>query len=295
MPEKDVAEVAPATAEEPVKVAPELEERPVETEDSFVEESLGEMPEPKTEEVTEEKAPEPESPTVAPEEKREEVPAAPVEEKKEEPVQETPIAQPEVKAEPEVKVSRLDRRLAEKYTENLVLKGSGIPSMEAIEAELASMSVEEKKTALRNLLDENRTIRGQKPEPLSTEDEEAIIEAEVERRYQEEQHVIQERQFQEDLAATLAAHPELDQRTEKYNSNLEKAVIPMVQSGMLASEAYAIVQDAIKNAKEDQRKANEIENQKAMSGAVIAPPVSEEINKTPETDEEKFLADAGVI
>lgn len=295
MPEKDVAEVAPAPAEEPVKVAPELEERPVETEDSFVEESLGEMPEPKTEEVTEEKAPEPEAPTVAPEEKKEEVPAAPVEEKKEEPVQETPITQPEVKAEPEAKVSRLDRRLAEKYTENLVLKGSGIPSMEAIEAELASMSVEEKKTALRNLLDENRTIRGQKPEPLSHEDEEAIIEAEVERREQETQRAIREREFQTDLAETLVKYPELDRRTAKYNPALEKAVIPMVEAGMLASEAYAVVQEAIKNAQEDERKKKEVAAQKAMSGSVIAPPVSEPINKTPETDEEKFLADAGVI
>lgn len=295
MPEEVVAEVAPAVAEEPVKVAPELDEKPVETEDSFVEESLGIPVEPPAEVVTEEKAPEPETPTVAPEEKKEEAPAEPVvqEEKKEE----TPEAPkvPEVKVEQEAKVSRLDKRLAEKYTENLVLKGSGIPASEAIAAELASMTVEEKKTALRNLLDENRTIRGQKPEPLSQEDEEAIIEAEVDRRYQEEQQAIQEKAFQEDLAATLAAHPELDRRTDKYNANLEKAVIPMVQSGMLASDAYAIVQEAIKNATEESRKANELANQKAMSGSVVAPPVSEPTNKEPETDEEKFLADAGVI
>jgi len=291
---KDVAEVvsAPAEvsatpAEEPVKVAPEPEEKPVDTEDAFVEESLG--VEPATTEEPEEATPEPETPTVAPEEKKEDAPAAPVEEPKPEKVEE----QPEVPAEP--KVSRLDKRLAEKYSENLVLKGSNVPSAGAIMAELAEMSVDEKKTALRNLLDENRNIRGQQPEPLSHEDEEAIIEAEVERREKETQKAIREREFQKDLVATLEKYPELDKRTAKYNPTIEKAVIPMVENGMFASEAYAIVQEAIKNATENERKNKEVESQKSMSGSVIAPPVSEPINKSAETEEDKFLADAGVL
>ena len=37
---------------------------------------------------------------------------------------------------------------------------------------------------------------------------------------------------------------------------------------------------------------DEIAAQQSMSGAVIAPPVSEPVNKEPETDEEKFLQDA---
>jgi len=286
---KDVAEVvsAPAEvsatpAEEPVKVAPEPEEKPVDTEDAFVEESLG--VEPATTEEPEEATPEPETPTVAPVEKKEEV-AEPVEEPEKE--------QPEVPAEP--KVSRLDKRLAEKYSENLVLKGSNVPSAGAIMAELAEMSVDEKKNALRNLLDENRNIRGQQPEPLSHEDEEAIIEAEVERREKETQKAIREREFQKDLVATLEKYPELDKRTAKYNPTIEKAVIPMVENGMFASEAYAIVQEAIKNATENERKNKEVESQKSMSGSVIAPPVSEPINKSAETEEDKFLADAGVL
>lgn len=296
MPEsKDVAEVVTAPAETPVVQAPELDEKPVETEDSFVDEAMGPAPEPKaevTEEETPVESPEPEAPTVAPEEKKEEAPAEP--EKPEEKKEETLESQkaPEVKAEPEVKVSRLDRRLAEKYAENLVLRGESIPSSEQIEAELASMNLEEKKNALRNLLDENRTMRGQKPEALSQEDEEAIIEAEVDRRYQEEQRAVQEKQFQEDLVATLSAHPELDSRTKDYNPKVEKAVHQIVQSGVLPSEAYAIVREAIQTAKEEARKSSEIESQKAMSGAVIAPPVSEPVNKEPETDEEKFLQDA---
>lgn len=288
---KDAVEVVTTPAEAPAKEAPELDEMPVETEDSFVDEAMGPVPEPKAE-VTEEEpvveTPEPEAPTVAPEEKKEEV-AEPV---KPEVKEETPeLKAPEIKAEPE-KVSRLDRRLAEKYAENLVLKGAAIPSSEDIEAELASMNLEEKKNALRNLLDENRTIRGQKPEPLSHEDEEAIIEAEVDRRYQQEQQAEFEKQFQEDLVATLSAHPELDSRTKSYNPKIEKAVHQIVQSGVLASEAYAIVSEAIQTAKEDQRKADEIAAQQSMSGAVIAPPVSEPINKQPETDEDKFLQDA---
>lgn len=287
----DVVEVVATPAEVPVKEAPEPVEMPVETEDSFVDEAMGPAPEPKAE-VTEEKAPEttpePEAPTVAPEEKKEEAPAEPV--KPEEKTEETPESPkaPEV----EQKVSRLDRRLAEKYAENLVLKGAEIPSSQAIEAELASMNLEEKKNALRNLLDENRTIRGQKPDGLSHEDEEAIIEAEVDRRYQIEQQAVFEKTFQEDLLATLSAHPELDSRTKSYNPKIEKAVHQIVQSGVLASEAYAIVSDAIQTAKEEHRKANEIAAQQSMSGAVIAPPVSEVINKEPETDEEKFLQDA---
>lgn len=296
MPEStDVVEVVATPAEAPAKEAPESVETPVETEDSFVEDSMGPIPEVKTKDVTEEEpsaTPEPESPTVAPEEKKGVAPAEPavVEEKKEETL-DAPQA-PEVRVEPEAKVSRLDRRLAEKYAENLVLKGSSIPSSESIEAELASMNLEEKKTALRNLLDENRSIRGQKPEPLSQEDEEAIIEAEVDRRYQEEQQAERERMFQSDLESTLKAHPELDSRTASYNQKLEKALIPMIQTGMLVSEAYAIVTDAIKTATEEHRKAKEIAAQQSMSGAVIAPPVSEVINKEPETEEEKFLQDA---
>ena len=293
MPEsKDVVEVVATPAVEPVKEAPVPDEMPVETEDSFVEDSIGPVPVTTTvtEEETPAESPKPEAPTVAPEEKKEEAPAEPV--KPEETKEETPES-PKVPEVPvEQKVSRLDRRLAEKYTENLVLKGSGMPAQEAIEAELATMSVEEKKTALRNLLDENRTIRGLKPEPLSHEDEEVIIEAEVDRRYQEEQRKDDERVFQEDLVSTLKAHPELDNRTDKYNQKLEKAIIPMIESGMLASEAYSIVQEAIKNAKEEERKTSELDNQRAMSGAVTTQPVSEVINKEPETDEEKFLADA---
>jgi hypothetical protein len=291
MPEsKDVVEVVTTPAEVPVKEAPEPVEMPVETEDSFVDDSVGTAPvapETVTEEESPVESPEPEAPTVAPEEKKEEAPAEP--EKPE--VKETEPKAPEVKAE-EVKISRLDRRLAEKYAENLVLKGAEIPSSEQIESELASMNLEEKKNALRNLLDENRTIRGQKPEALSQEDEEAIIEAEVDRRYQIEQQAEFEKTFQDDLVATLSAHPELDSRTKSFNPKIEKAVHQIVQSGVLASEAYAIVSEAIQTAKEDQRKANEIAAQQSMSGAVIAPPVSEPINKDPETDEEKFLQDA---
>lgn len=290
MPEsKDAVEVVTTPAEVPVIPAPEPVEMPVETEDSFVEDSLGPVSEVKTavtEEEPKEETPEPEAPTVAPEVKKEEV-AEPekLEEKEETP--EAPKA-PEV----EQKVSRLDRRLAEKYAENLVLKGAEVPSYGQIESELASMNLEEKKNALRNLLDENRDIRGQKPEPLSYEDEEAIIEAEVDRRYQVEQQAVFEKQFQEDLIATLSAHPELDSRTKDFNPKIEKAVNQIVQSGILASEAYAIVSEAINNAKEVIRKNTEIESQKAMSGAVVSQPISEVINKEPETDEEKFLADA---
>lgn len=293
---KDAVEVVTTPAEAPAKEAPELDEMPVETEDSFVEESMGISPEVKTEEITEEEpvveTPEPEAPEVAPEEKKEEAPAKPVvEEEKKEETPEAPKA-PEVKVEQEVKTSRLDKRLAEKYTENLVLKGGEVPPMELIEAELATMNLEEKKNALRNLLDENRSIRGQKPEPLSHEDEEAIIEAEVERRYQKEQEIIRENEFQTDLVKTLSEHPELDSRTKSYNPSIEKAVAQIVQSGVFASEAYKIVQEAVSTAKEDARKAKEIESQKSMAGAVIAPPVSEPTNKQPETDEDKFIQDA---
>ena len=289
---KDVVEVVPTPAEVPVTPAPEPDEMPVETEDSFVDEAMGPAQAPKaevTEEQPIEETPEPDAPTVAPEEKKEEAPAEP---EKPEVKEETPeLKAPEVKAE-EVKVSRLDRRLAEKYAENLVLKGADIPSSEQIEAELASMNLEEKKNALRNLLDENRSIRGQKPEALSHEDEEAIIEAEVDRRYQVEQQAEFEKTFQDDLVATLTAHPELDSRTKSYNPKIEKAVHQIVQSGVLASEAYAIVSEAIQTAKEDHRKANEIAAQQSMSGAVIAPPVSEAVEVKRETDEDKFLADA---
>lgn len=277
-------EVVTTPAEVPVTPAPELDEMPVETEDSFVEDSLGPVPSEPEAEVTEEQAPEttpePEAPKVAPE--------VPKEEALDTPQVETPEA-PKVEEE---KFSRLDRRVAQKYAENLVLKGAESPSAQAIEAELALMSVEEKKNALRNLLDENRSLRGQQPEALSHEDEEAIIEAEVERRHQIEQRKIAEREFQEDLVKTLAAHPELDNRTKFFNPKLEKAVAQIVESGVPASEAYSIVMEAVNTAKAEAKKYAELEAQKSMSGAVIAPPVSEVVTKTPETDEDKFIADA---
>jgi len=286
MPEsKDVVEVVTTPAEVPAKPAPEPVEKPVETEDSFVDEAIGPVPEPKaevTEEQLVEETPEPEAPTVAPEVKKEEVV---------EPIKVEPEAQVET-PKVEERRSGLDIRISKEYEKNFILKGEEAPSAEAIEAELVSMSVEEKRNAIRNLVNENRSLQGKKPEPLSHEDEEAIIEAEVNRRYQVEQQAIFEQQAQEDLIATLSAHPELDIRTKYFNPKIERAVSHIVKSGILASEAYAIVLEVMSNAKEAIRKNTEIESQKAMSGAVVSQPISEVINKEPETDEEKFLADA---
>lgn len=293
--EKDVVEVVATNADVPVVKAPEQEEKPVETEDSFVEEALGVLPVADTEEETgeSENDSQPEVPKVAPEAPKEEASAEPNEEEKKE---ETPGTQkPENNQEVnKTRVSRLDKRVAQKYVENFILKGQNVPSSDAIEEELGNMTLEEKKNALRNLLEENHQIRGRKePTSLSNEDEEAIIEAEVEKRYQEEQALIRERDFQNDLVKMLMEHPELDSRNKAYNPKIENAVFKIVQSGVFVSEAYNIVSEAVKNAKEEGRKQEEIEKQKAMAGAVITPPVSEPINTNKyETDEDKFIADA---
>lgn len=274
--EKNVVEAVPTPAEEPVKVAPELEEKPVETEDAFVEESLGQPKETPQEEPVEEKKEElQETPEVTQEEKQEEKPL--VEEEKQEVVE---------------RPSRLDKRLKEKYSENLLLKNGEMPSQEEMERELSQMTLDEKKTALRNILDENRTMRGKNPEPLSVEDEEALIEAEVERRYQQEKAEVDKIKFQEDLTKTLEKYPELDKRTEQYNEKLERAVLPLVQSGMLASEAYGIIREAVENAKKEMEKSVEIARQKSMAGSVISLDTPEKVKKEPQSEEDKFLADA---
>lgn len=283
--ETKVETVTPPVAAEPVVEVPEVK---TESEDSFIDETLGEttpveepvepVKEEEPKEVVETKTPEP------------------IEEPQKETPVETPIGTPIEKVETpkveEPKVSRIDRRLAQKYREHISLKGEESVSDESIEAELRTMSIDEKKVALRNILSEIGALRGTKVDTLAPEDEEAMIEAEVEKRMAIQQREVYEREFQDDLVKTLANHSELDNRTSNYNPKIETAVSKIVESGVLPSEAFKIVSEAVESAKEATRKATELDKQKAMSGAVLAPSNQDVINKEPETDEERFLRDA---
>jgi len=272
--------VTPPVAAEPVVEASEVR---TESEDSFVDEMVGEVPNiEETKEAEEEIVPESKTPEPVAEPREEASPAEPAE---------IPVEVPKKAEEPQ-RISRMDRRLAQKYRENLVLKGEESPSDEAIEAELRGMNIDEKKIALRNIIGEIGSLRGQRVDTLAPEDEEAMIEAEVEKRMAVQQREVFEREFQDDLVKTLTNHPLLDNRTASYNPKIEAAVNQIVQSGVLPSEAFKIVNDAIETSREESRKNTEIDKQRSMSGAVLAPSNQDVITKEPETDEERFLRDA---
>lgn len=185
---------------------------------------------------------------------------------------------------------KLDRRIAKLFLNNKLLRGEDdIPDFNKVALEIQRYPVEEKLKALKNLLAENKALRGEEKESpkgnapwnrreetvdLSEEDHEAIVEAEADQRYQSMQSEIAEREWQEDLIKTVDAHPELDERKKEYNPRLATAVENLVMKGMKTSEALSLVTESISSASEkaakDEKVRSELKKQSALSGAVGA-------------------------
>jgi len=172
---------------------------------------------------------------------------------------------------------KLDRRIAKLYLQARLLRGEegDAPDLEEVAREIQRYPFGEKKKALHKLLAEVKNLRegGNNDEgsvDLSEEDHEAIVEAEANRRLAEMRGEIEQREWAEDLVKTVEAHPELDERKQEYNVKLATAVENLVKRGMKTSEAYKLVTDSISVAKEEKKKDDEIEKQKALSGAVSA-------------------------
>jgi len=222
---------------------------------------------------------------------------------KEEKVPEKDVESPE---EAPVQPGRLDRRIAKLYISNRLLQGEegDLPDLEQVALEIQKYPLEEKTKALHRLLAENKAVRSggvkkdqaahkfpnfpwnrddsQETVDLSEEDHEAIVEAEAERKMQEMQSEISDREFTEDLVKTLDAHPEINERNKKeYNPQIanavEKLALPYGQDGprgMRVSAAYKLVMDSIVAARgkeaSEQKTDEEINKQRALSGAVSA-------------------------
>jgi len=206
-----------------------------------------------------------------PDKKEEEVPEKKEGENSEDKTEET--SQESDEPQPE----RLDRRIAKLYLQARLLRGEEgeMPDFEQVAREIQRYPVGEKKKALHRLLAEVKNLRegGNNDESsvdLSEEDHEAIVEAEANRRLAEMRGEIEQREWAEDLVKTVDAHPELDERKQEYNVKLATAVENLVKRGMKTSEAYKLVTDSISVAKEEKKQDDEIEKQKALSGAVSA-------------------------
>lgn len=243
--------------------------------DRFVEESLGdfsETPAEQAEETKEEQPQEPKPETVAEPEpapgKTDETP------KSEEP--EEKVVEPKEEPKPiftPTEPTRLDKRIAKVYFDNLVLAGEKTDDIDVTKVmeEVAKYPHHEKTTALKRLLSEHKKLRGQEDDGrLSEEDNEAIMDAEVERRLRVHQQEIAQREWQEDLIKTVESHPELDERTKQYDPILGKAVERLVEKGMKASEALAFINQSTESVLKREKEEREKQRQKELSGSVTA-------------------------
>jgi len=206
-----------------------------------------------------------------PEEVKEEVPEAdPVqkEQPENEEIETPPIPRPEPQA------SKLDKRVATLYLQNLVLSGEkNAPSVDEVIADLRRYPMDQKIEALhfhRLRVKELRGIRPNGKDELDDEDREALHDAEREEIRNEVYAEENEKQVKKSFVEFLTSHPELDESAKEYNPTLARAVETLWRRGMPINEAYETVTEQISAAKEAIEKAGEKSKQAALSGAVSA-------------------------
>lgn len=254
-------------------------------EDKFAEEILGTPeaePEKEKEEVKEET---PEIQT----EVQEKVEEAPVQEevKEEEPKE---LKTPEGIFKP-TEPTGLDKRIAKLYLNNLILQGEDHQyTLEQVIEEVKKHPFEEKKATLHNLLSKNKQLKGQEDDGILTqEDNDALIDAEAERRFQKMQRDIQEKEWNEDLVKTVETHPELDDKSKKFDKELSDLVESRVRQGMKASEAYQAVVAEKEKLKQYALKEIERERQKELSGTISANAPQAGKDSKPKDAADKFV------
>lgn len=175
---------------------------------------------------------------------------------------------------PEARPSRLDRRVASLYQQNLILTGAKeVPTMEALLDDLKQYSKEEKIQALHFHRVEQKKLKGEKPTGQSEfdeEDHEAIRDAEKEAMRDEIRAEEHEKQVMSAFTQFIIAHPELDETTKEYKPTLARAVETLWRGGMPIHEAHKTVTEQIEMVKQEQETNAAKEKHAALSGAMSA-------------------------
>lgn len=176
---------------------------------------------------------------------------------------------------PEPQASRLDKRVATLYVQNLLLSGEKeVPSVDELIEELRGVPMEQKIDALHHHRLRQKELKGLKPtgrEALDPEDSEAIRDAERESIRDEIRAEEHERQYMRSFIDFLQEHPELDEsKKEQYQPNIAFAVQSLINGGMTIQQAYKTVKTALDSVKETAQKTEQSEKQRAFSGSVSA-------------------------
>lgn len=263
----DGAEAQPsAPAQDTVTPSPEVS---AEAElDAKVRESLGDHYVPLESDPSDPEAKQPEEKKEEEEKPEGATPPAPPEGKTEEAIEMPPIPKPEPTA------SRLDKRVATLYLQNLLLSGEKtVPTLEEVVEDLKRYPMEQKIEALHFHRLRQKELKGLRPtgrEELEPEDSEAIRDAEREAIRQEVLAEEHERKVKQSFVGFIDAHPELDETKKEYQPTIARAVETLWRGGMPIEEALETVTSQIAAVRESAEKAEKKEKQKALSGAVSA-------------------------
>lgn len=209
---------------------------------------------------------------------------------------------PQRQEEPQRAPTRLDRRIAQVYINNLVLGGSNnVPSLEEVMDELSQYSHKEKINALHFHLQEEKRLRNVGGAYVVTpEDEEIIREAQ---RDEIRGEVIAEQQAistAENFVNFINSHKELDENASEYNPTIARAVEALWNegNGLSIDEAYATVTEQIAAAKEEIVKNERKEKNRALSGAMSGSGAAgesgaemtwEDVQKIKDDDPERYM------
>lgn len=187
----------------------------------------------------------------------------------------------------EAKPTRLDKRIAEKYIQNLALSGLPVPEIESVLSELTSgqFSQEQKVKMLRLHLRQNKELRGvdvRKQEDQDRENSEIIRESEREQIREEIRQEENQKAERADFIKFLEEHPELDEEQDGYKPELAIAVQTLFEGGMNIRDAFKVVTHQFEAVKAEHAKTEERTKQKALSGAMSA---STKVQKGSNNDE----------
>jgi hypothetical protein len=175
---------------------------------------------------------------------------------------------------PEPRPSRLDRRIATVYIQNLLLSGEqDVPPIDELVQDLVKYPFEDKQRALHMHLARQRQLKGIRStgqDELGEEDRDALLDAEVERRLEEKRVEEHETRVRSHFVGFINGHPELDETKKEFNPMLARAVETLWRGGMPIDKAYETVTGQIEAVKAEQEKSAAKEKQAALSGAVSA-------------------------
>ncbi len=181
-------------------------------------------------------------------------------------------------------MTRFDKRLVNLALTNAALNGADVDA-EDIAQRVKGMSFEDKKAVLAELLEDNRSLRGDE-EPTEA-DVEALADARAEEMLIEQElaeaqeaQLAQAQAWHQELDTLIKEHPELDESSNDYDPTLaqalELAVLdgtdadgnPVPRYGVDPAKAYEAIVSAREQALMRKQKQAERNRTRALSGAV---------------------------